>query len=417
MKTRAVGLSDVGRKRDRNEDAMLVDEELGVYAVADGMGGHAAGHVASRRALDVVHQALKAQAKVIADVAAGTAEPYKLLMLAEKAVGDTCQAVYRLAKQNPEYSGMGCTLTLLVVANRRGVVAHVGDTRLYLFRDGDVDQLSTDHTLTHELKQRGMPTAARQYEHVLTRSIGQQELVQVDTLAFDVQADDILLICSDGLHDHLQGPADLSRFLAGREPESISRKLVDYANERGGDDNITAVTVRVEASDAEQEEALELSSSARQRISALRQVDLFKNLPFSELFRILSASSVKKLAAKETVVRAGDICDQLFIVTKGNFELQPEIGDFTLTLKPGDHMGDTMLLVKRACRATMVAKADGEVLVLGGEEFRDLAAQRPWVGMTMMMRLARALSIEFADISGTLSEQPSSAQRSSRLFF
>lgn len=414
MKARGIGLSDVGRQRNRNEDSLLIDEELGVFAVADGMGGHAAGHIASMRALEVVHQTLKSKKDIIADVRSGKAEPFKLLQLAEKALLNTCQAVYRLATQTPEYQGMGCTLTLLLVANRRGVMAHVGDTRLYLFRDGAVDQLSTDHTLTHELRQRGMPTAAQTYEHVLTRSIGQQELAQVDTLSFDVHPDDVLMLCSDGLHDYLEGPADLLPFLTKPDLAAIPKGLVDFANRQGGQDNVTALAVRVEAPDEEQVEALELSSSARRRIAALRTVDLFEGLPFSELVRILGASTVQKVPAGATVISAGQVCDEVYIVSGGTFELRPELGDFTVELGVGKHMGDTMLLVKRACRASLKAKEPGEVIVLRGEEFRELAQSRPWLGMMMMMRLARALSVELADLDVS---QPSSAMRSSRLFF
>jgi len=417
MRARGIGLSDVGRQRQRNEDALLIDEELGLFAVADGMGGHAAGDVASMHALEVVHETIKANERILADVRSGKAEPFKLLQLAEKALLDTCRAVYRLATETPQYQGMGCTLTLLLVANRRGVMAHVGDTRLYLLREGDVDQLSTDHTLTHELRQRGMPTAARTYEHVLTRSIGQQELAQVDTLSFDVHPDDLLMLCSDGLHDYIDGPADLTPILARRDLASIPKQLVDFANRKGGQDNVTALAVRVEATDEEQVEALELSSSARRRIAALRAVDLFEGIPFSELVRILGASTVQKVPAGATVISAGQICDELYIVSRGKFELRPEVGDFTIELGVGQHMGDTMLLVKRACRASLTAKESAEVVVLRGDEFRELAQSRPWLGMTLMMRLARSLSIEFADLSISMSEQPSSAQRSSRLFF
>lgn len=416
MKVRAVGETDVGRKRDRNEDALLVDEAAGIFAVADGMGGHAAGHVASATALEVVKKHLADHTKIIEEVQSGAHEPFKLLQLAERAVQAACQAVYARATDDPQLSGMGCTLTLAIVAAQSLVMAHVGDTRLYLFRDGDVDQLSTDHTLEAELLQRGMPTAAKAYPNVLTRSLGQQEHVHVDTLVLDLQAEDVLLLCSDGLHGYLEGPGELATFLAKPDLPSIPAALIDIANDRGGQDNITAITLRVEASDEEQEEALELGEAGRRRVTALRAVELFYELPFSELVRIMGASTVRRFEPKQVVIRTGEPCDFMVIVTQGLFELKTDIGDFSLDLKPGNHMGDTMLLVQRPCRATLTAKARGELLVLRGEVFQELVARRPWLGVTLLMRLARALSIEFADLGSNMGE-PSSASRSSRLFF
>ncbi len=242
MRLLAYSLSDVGRKRDHNEDSFLVDENLGLYAVADGMGGHQAGERASKMALEQLSSA----------IAAPGAERPDALQVLREAAQSAGSAIFDAAQANQELNGMGTTLTTLWFQRGRAYLAHVGDSRAYLYRDGRVQQLSDDHSWVSEQVRAGMMTEEEakesKFRHIITRSVGFEREVQVDGAAIPVQAGDCFLLCSDGLSNYLEGD-ELARVLQARFYRDIPRLLVDLANDRGGDDNVTVVVVHV-ANDA-----------------------------------------------------------------------------------------------------------------------------------------------------------------------
>ena len=205
----AYGLTDVGRKRQHNEDAFAVDPDLGLFVVADGMGGHAAGEVASQRAVEVVRQQLSTDRQVLEDLAqASTSEARAAAAaLVETAIQRACAEVYRLAAADPTKRGMGTTFVCLVLAGTKAIVGHVGDSRVYLLRGGQAHRLTEDHTLIAAQLKAGTLTReqaqASQLRNVITRAVGIQESVQVDTLMVDLLPRDLFLLCSDGLHGYL----------------------------------------------------------------------------------------------------------------------------------------------------------------------------------------------------------------------
>jgi protein phosphatase len=245
------GLSDIGRRRVSNEDAFGVDEELGLYVVADGMGGHAAGEIASREAVDTVISMVRRERAVAQAVAAGDRDPETLRRLSralEAAIQAATYMVFAIAENEPEQRGMGTTLSALLLCEGLGVVAQVGDSRVYRVREGATQRLTEDHTLVAWQLKQGIisPAEAERSPHknVITRAVGSRDYVQVDTSTFDVMPADRFLVCSDGLHGYLvddeiagmmDGPVDI-----------VAKGLVELANTRGGRDNITAVVVGVE---------------------------------------------------------------------------------------------------------------------------------------------------------------------------
>lgn len=183
-----------------------------------------------------------------------------------------------------------------LIAGARAAFASVGDTRLYLYRDGASEQLSTDHTMADFLVKQGdmTPTQARaKYAHVLTRALGQQEAVKIDTLILDVLPDVTFLLCSDGLSEYLGGLGELTTLLSRADLKILPRRLIDLANERGGADNITSVVVRATATDAEQKAELVLTSDTRKLLDVLRSVDLFRDIPFTGLLRLRNITKIK----------------------------------------------------------------------------------------------------------------------------
>ncbi|HUP89177.1 MAG TPA: PP2C family serine/threonine-protein phosphatase [Longimicrobiales bacterium] len=209
-------LSDVGRVRTRNEDAFVVRSDIGLFAVADGMGGHAAGDVASKTAVDAL-----ANAMTISNDES----------LIHHAVQLANIAVWERGQHEPDKAGMGTTLTAAVFSEDRDhvTIGHVGDSRCYLLRAGKLERLTQDHSIGANL---------------LTRAIGTRPDVDVDIEAAGVKAGDIFLICSDGLHGIIDD-AHLHAILKQEKPiQEIANDLIESANLRGGPDNITALLIK-----------------------------------------------------------------------------------------------------------------------------------------------------------------------------
>ncbi|MET0401521.1 MAG: Stp1/IreP family PP2C-type Ser/Thr phosphatase [Cystobacter sp.] len=251
MKVVSAGLTDVGRKRNHNEDSFLIDDELQLYVVADGMGGHAGGGTASRIAVETIDKELR-RARDSRDNPFATSPNLQDSLLPDAlrtAVERACLAIYTTAQEDPRLSGMGTTVISLVVRDNHAFFAHVGDSRAYLVRGPLIQQVSEDHSLVNEQIKAGMitPEEAKhsRYKNIITRSVGFEEEVQVDVMGVVAEPGDIFLLCSDGLanmvedrelHEVVQATAELSQ---------VPQRLIDLANERGGDDNITAIVVQM----------------------------------------------------------------------------------------------------------------------------------------------------------------------------
>jgi PPM family protein phosphatase len=228
----------VGRVRDGNEDAFLVAPHLGLFAVADGIGGHACGEVASSAAISALENAYRMATEwcVLA--------PLQLLVYA---VQRASLDVYDAAQIDRARTGMGTTLVCAQVTGSTVAIAHVGDSRLYRLRDGELELLTEDHTYRNECRRLGIVRDAlpvEQFGHMLARSIGTSEVVEVDARSEEAQAGDVLLLCSDGLHGML-GPVEISAEL-GRHGslDDAADTLVERANEMGGFDNVTCLLLR-----------------------------------------------------------------------------------------------------------------------------------------------------------------------------
>ncbi|MBI4546258.1 MAG: Stp1/IreP family PP2C-type Ser/Thr phosphatase [Gemmatimonadetes bacterium] len=253
MHWNAAAVTDTGRRRPGNEDAYLLRPEVGLFAVADGMGGHAAGEVASGMAVEALEREWL-------ETAAG---PARSAEAAQRALLGGVQAANReilsRAAAESEKAGMGTTLTALALlpAEPHALIAHVGDSRAYRFlrlgdaRPSKLTQLTSDHTWVQEQVQAGILTPAQARRHpyssLLTRALGIEPEVEVDQLRIDIAPGDLFLLCSDGLTGMIED-RELLPFLERDRPlEERARQLVDEANLRGGPDNVTVLLIRVTA--------------------------------------------------------------------------------------------------------------------------------------------------------------------------
>ena len=248
------GLTDRGRRRSRNEDTFLIDPELGLVVVADGMGGHSAGHIASALAADELRRQLTRPEPMPSSLGAQGGSPSPLCERMVKAVKRADIRVRSEGAMATEREGMGTTLTALVVRPEEGrmIIGHVGDSRAYIYEDRRLRQLTRDHTwIQEQLDSRALPAdeaRGHPWAHVLAQGVGVGDDISPQILEQDARSGQIYLICTDGLTNMLPDAA-MERILEGALPDGLdaaARALVDAANEQGGVDNITVVLVRVE---------------------------------------------------------------------------------------------------------------------------------------------------------------------------
>jgi serine/threonine protein phosphatase PrpC len=256
MEYSAVARTDVGRKRDGNEDSFCVAPDLGLFVVADGMGGHAAGEVASRLA---VHTILEWMAKSLSGEDVEMVRPPAARCSREanfllSSIRQANRIIFEAAQSRREYAGMGTTVVSVLAVDDHVVLAHVGDSRIYRIRDDRIVQLSRDHSLVQQQVERGIisPQEAHgsQYRHLITRALGLKESLEVELEEQPARPGDVLLLCSDGLSDLVEDEEMLAILREhGDELEKACQALVDRANYKGGDDNITALLIQVREGD------------------------------------------------------------------------------------------------------------------------------------------------------------------------
>ena len=244
MKSCGWSATDVGLKRDHNEDSYLCNDNLGLYAVADGMGGHLGGELASRMAVEVLEREMTLRLAA----AAGGANPGAVSQAMQEATSLAARSIYESAQASPEHAGMGTTLTGLCFHGQSLTLCHVGDSRAYLLRDGRARQLTEDHSWIQEQVRAGLlspgDAMVSRFRNIITRSVGFEPTVSPDLFTMPVEPGDCYLICSDGLSNYFSAE-EIGRVLAGQFYSEAGQALVEIANERGGDDNITCVIVYV----------------------------------------------------------------------------------------------------------------------------------------------------------------------------
>ena len=252
MKTRGWAVTDVGRKRDHNEDTFLCSDELRLYAVADGMGGHLGGERASRMAVEIVEREMTLAKARGVDSATGTPHPVAAALKVATIIA--AKAIYEAAHADAQHAGMGTTLTAAAFHDHHLTICHVGDSRAYVYRDGRARQLTEDHSWIQEQVRAGLlspdDAMVSRFRNIITRSVGFEPSVEPDVITVPVEAGDCYLLCSDGLSNYLS-TEEIGDVLTGGFYAQAGPQLVTMANERGGDDNITCVVIYV-ANEADQ---------------------------------------------------------------------------------------------------------------------------------------------------------------------
>lgn len=249
MQIIASGITDIGRKRDRNEDAFLINDELRLYVVADGMGGHAGGEYASALAVNTVEEIVSGM-ELPTDVSDQEVDPVEVIKsrLAE-AVKLAGVRIFDWAAEHPEYRGMGTTVVVVLIHASNIYLAHVGDSRIYAVREREIQQVTEDHSLVAQSIREGLLTEEQARFHrmrnVITRALGFDRKVEVDVTVRAALRGDLLVLCSDGLSGKVDDH-EIRDAVLDADPQDAARYLVGLACARGGEDNISTIVVRVE---------------------------------------------------------------------------------------------------------------------------------------------------------------------------
>ena len=251
MNLRTSGISDIGLQREGNEDSLLVEDSLGLYIVADGMGGHLAGEVASKVAVEMINKSYRKwlMSETPEDELFGypdrsLSRPGNYILSSIRLAN---RVIYEMAVEYDQYHGMGTTVSIVLVTSGLVVAANVGDSRIYMVRDGRLERLSKDHTIVSEQVEMGVMSAEEAavspLKHILTRNLGSAENVDAEIFEIEPSNKDRLILCSDGLTDLVSDEEILAVTKKAEDPENLCQKFVQLARSRGAHDNTTVVSV------------------------------------------------------------------------------------------------------------------------------------------------------------------------------
>jgi protein phosphatase len=250
----SVGRTDVGRKRPGNEDAFFRDDKAGFYVVADGVGGHNKGEIASRETVDQLHMWIAGATRQLDALVERCQQHdadahWEIRRLLESGVQSACYMVFGMAELDPEKKGMSTTCSALLIRGGVAYAAHVGDSRVYRVRNGQVLQITEDHTLINYKLKHGLMTKAEAErasgKNVITRAVGHKDYVQVDTADIDAAAGDRFFMCTDGMHGYLYKDEEVADLVGDGSLDACADAAIALANQRGGKDNITAIVIEM----------------------------------------------------------------------------------------------------------------------------------------------------------------------------
>jgi serine/threonine protein phosphatase PrpC len=248
----AAGFSDIGKVRKANEDSFLLNEPNGLYVVADGMGGHRGGGVASRIAIEAIDAYIATPPQETSgENGTNTSEPQSAdAKRLRQSIFIANQRIYKQSLTDKACRGMGTTVSALYLSGNTIITANVGDSPIYLLRNGEIETLYTPHTLLHEQKKIPKSMEGRfskgKLSHILTRAVGIRWDVLPDIVETPGFKDDIIVLCSDGLSGKLS-KEEIRDVVYQNDSETACRKLTDLANQRGGEDNITVIVVKIKS--------------------------------------------------------------------------------------------------------------------------------------------------------------------------
>lgn len=380
--------TDVGRVRSHNEDAVFCDGDLGLFMVADGMGGHLGGEEASRIACEGVASCLKRHRDLL-EQARRDPSPHQrriVMDLLASAFREANGAIVRISDEHAGLQGMGSTGVALLLVGDRAFIGHVGDSRAYLIRDRMATQLTEDHSLLFELLRQGRLSRSQvarfPMKNVVTQALGVRGTIHPEVMDLPCLPGDRFLLSSDGLHGTVEDDR-LPRLCEG-PLDAVAERLIAFANASGGADNISAIVLEVAAIEGD-------PIAIRERLRRIRETPLFGGLTLGELFRVLSQAEQRRVQPGEVIVREGDRLDGFLVVLSGEIEVLHG-GQVWTRLGPGGTFGEVCLVEDRPAEVSVKASAPALVAWVSRRWFENESGHHPSVGLRMMRQVARGLA-------------------------
>ena len=403
--------TDVGQTRKVNEDSYLLAPDLGLVAVADGMGGFQRGDVASGLACNVLKETVAAHRDLIDLYRRSATESTRgsVRAMLEMAFQRACEEIHEASQAIAGEGGrMGTTLDALLVIGTTAFIAHVGDGRIFLVRGGETHQLTEDHSLVQQQLREGLitPEEAKKarFKNVITRALGAFPSVLVDSLTFELDRGDRLILCSDGLHRYV-GHRELSFMVGSQGGDEAAGKLVDMANQRGGRDNITVLVVAADSATSD-----EFVMPVRAHMEVLRRVDLFQYCTYRELMSICQVAQIRPVSKGTVIFREGEVGREAFFIQSGTVSIQKNTTQLAM-LRPGDYFGELAFFDTPRRSADAITLEDAQFLVIDRNSFlqlmkqdSDLAAKLMWQLLQKLSRLVRASNDRIVAETITLDE-------------
>ncbi len=387
---KSFGATDVGRRRKHNEDYIIINKDVGLYAVADGVGGHQAGELASQMTLEGLLHRLLSRPDLFGPQARRQPltqrKKSEIKQFLDRAIQSISFQIFTLSQQRGPDFRMGSTITALIDLGEIGAIVHVGDSRCYLLRGDVVYQLTEDHSLIAEQLKRGLITVEEakksRYRNVITRAVGMADRLPVDIFFVDLVPGDRFLLCTDGFYTYLK-QGEINGFLKLEELEKIPELAIQLANNRGGKDNISVIVLAVEGVSTVKKG---LSPTVVDSIYFLRQSPLFRGLTHPEALKILALSTHRNYQKGDVIMNQGDPPSNIYLVISGELGIYSG-GEIIAKLGKGDYVGEMGVFDGAPSSATVIADSPTQCLVIHGKEFLHLLRQASDLGFKIQHNL------------------------------
>ncbi len=402
-----------GLVRKSNEDFQLSDPFLGLVVVCDGVGGHASGEFASQMTGTRIHRYLQDHAGQVRVLQRENSKQARIALcrLVEAAIQAASLEVFRRSEVEPAHHGMATTVEVLLLSESHAILGHVGDSRTYLLRRGKSHCLTEDHTVAAEMLRSGLwnaETAANTpYASTLTRAVGQQEYVIVDTLEVELAAGDTFLLCSDGLSNYFKSGQEFADAAKKASFEKLSEELIQLALSRGGGDNVTASVILIDQLGREEEldeptqPDISVGIDPGQKTEILGKLSLFEFFSPRELARLMAIAVEESIPVGTMLMRQGEPGSRMLILLSGTVKIIRNEQQLGIRSR-GSLIGEMAILDHSPRSASVVSQEQVHVLWLGQKELFELLRMDSQMAVKFLWALSQSMIRSLRDTSDQL---------------
>ena len=413
MALKAYSLSVAKEATSHNSDTLLVDDARRLFLVADGQGDGAAGKIASEAASQLISNQVDENKGLLDSFDAGEIGREEVLSFLEKTVQEVCRSVYDMSQTSPQNRGMHTTLSVLLLTRQRGFIAHVGNSRIYIYRQTELVQLTEDHSVIGELIRQGRlkpDQDGRQLQSdSLTRCLGLYPHVQVDTFDFELAAGDTFILATRGIWGALNGAQELADVLETKGYPDAPSTLVSLRDARKRQEDASVIITRIIASrgemDAPNPDDLSL------KLKVLKQIPLFQHLSYVQLVAVLNVSDVRSYPKGTHIFQEGQLGESLFVVLDGKVGIEKN-GVSLATLGSGALFGEMAIMDKAPRSALALSTEDARLIEVGRSQLfalmrqeKDIAVKLLWCFVQVLNQRLRSTSSDLMKLREGASEE------------